>query len=82
MIERLKDLPNGIDGVKAIGTITKEDYEQVFVPLLDEARREGRRLFDFYISSGRNSKASPQAQPGKTRRLVFILYGFSTAAPS
>lgn len=48
MIKGLKGLPAGIDGVKAIGTITKEDYEQVFVPLLDEARREGRRIRFLY----------------------------------
>jgi hypothetical protein len=44
VIEKLKDLPSGIDGVKAVGKISKEDYEQVFAPLLDEARREGRRI--------------------------------------
>lgn len=44
MIEKLKDLPGGIDGVRAVGKISKEDYEKFFVPLLDEARREGRRI--------------------------------------
>ena len=48
MIEKLKDLPSGIDGVKAVGKITTEDYEQVFVPFLDEARREGRRIRFLY----------------------------------
>ena len=48
MIEKLKDLPNGIDGVKAIGKISKEDYEQVFVPLLDDTRREGRHIRFLY----------------------------------
>ena len=48
MIEKLKDLPRGIDGVRAIGKISKEDYEQVFVPLLDEARREGRHIRFLY----------------------------------
>ena len=48
MIEKLKDLPRGIDGVRAIGKISKEDYEQVFVPLLEEARREGRRIRFLY----------------------------------
>ena len=48
VIEKLKDLPRGIDGVRAIGKISKEDYEQVFVPLLDEARREGRRIRFLY----------------------------------
>jgi hypothetical protein len=44
LLERLKDLPSGIEGVNAIGKISKEDYEQVFVPLFDEIRREGRRI--------------------------------------
>ena len=48
MIEKLKDLPRGIDGVRAIGRISKEDYEQVLVPLLDEARREGRHTRFLY----------------------------------
>ena len=48
MIEKLKDLPAGIDGVRAIGKISKEDYEQVFVPLLDDARREGRHIRFLY----------------------------------
>ena len=44
MLERLQDLPAGVDGVKAVGRVSKEDYERVFEPLLDDARREGRRL--------------------------------------
>jgi hypothetical protein len=48
VIEKLKDLPAGIDGVRAIGKISKEDYEQAFVPLLDDARREGRHIRFLY----------------------------------
>jgi hypothetical protein len=44
MIERLTDLPAGVDGVRAAGTITREDYEHVVQPILEEARREGRRI--------------------------------------
>lgn len=44
MIERLQQLPAGIDGLRAQGRITKEDYERVVEPLLDGARREGRRI--------------------------------------
>ncbi len=44
MLERLENLPNGIDGLKAVGKVTKEDYQNVFQPLLDDARRDGRRL--------------------------------------
>ena len=48
MIEKLKDLPRGIDGVRAIGKISKEDYEKVFVPLFDEIRKEGRHTRFLY----------------------------------
>jgi SpoIIAA-like len=44
MIEVLKDLPPGIDGVRAIGKVSKEDYDKVLVPFFEEARREGRRI--------------------------------------
>jgi hypothetical protein len=44
MLEKLKDLPEGIDGLKAIGKVSKQDYERVFAPMLDQARLEGRRL--------------------------------------
>jgi SpoIIAA-like len=48
MLEKLKDLPRGIDGVRAVGTVSRDDYEQVFAPLLDEARRAGRRIRFLY----------------------------------
>lgn len=48
MLERLKDLPPGIIGVKASDRVTKEDYQQTLVPLIDEARREGRRIRFLY----------------------------------
>ena len=79
MIEILKDLPNGIDGVKASGMITKEDYERVFVPLLDEARRTAVG-FAFYISLGRNSRDSRRVLRGKTPISVFTSCDFLTAA--
>ncbi len=44
MMERLTNLPAGISGVKADGTVSKEDYERSVVPLLDEARRDTKRL--------------------------------------
>jgi hypothetical protein len=44
MLEKISDTPAGIDAFRAVGTLTKEDYEQTVEPLLDEARRHGRRL--------------------------------------
>lgn len=48
MIEVMKDLPEGVDGVRARGKVTKDDYESVLMPLLDEARSKGRRIRFLY----------------------------------
>jgi SpoIIAA-like len=48
MIDRLKDLPPGIDGVRAIGMVSTADYERVFPLILDEARRYGHRIRFLY----------------------------------
>lgn len=48
MLEQLKDLPSGVDGVKAVGEVSKEDYEKVVAPFFEGARREGRRLRFLY----------------------------------
>lgn len=44
MLEIMKDLPAGVIGVRARGTVTADDYKVVFGAILDAARSEGRRL--------------------------------------
>jgi len=44
MLERLTSLPLGVDGVKAVGKVSQQDYQQVLEPLIDEARRVSRRV--------------------------------------
>lgn len=44
MLERLHDLPPGIWGLRATGRVSKEDYDDVFYPLLAEARRHSERI--------------------------------------
>ena len=48
MLERLRDLPPGVEGLRAVGKVSKEDYEQTMLPLLDEYRSDGRRLRFLY----------------------------------
>ncbi len=48
MLEKLANLPSGIDGVKAVGRVTKEDYERVLEPLFDEARKKGEKVRFLY----------------------------------
>jgi hypothetical protein len=53
MLERIDDLNAGLTGLRATGTVTVEDYERVVIPMLENARREGRRLrFLFQFDSG------------------------------
>ncbi|NJP78870.1 STAS/SEC14 domain-containing protein [Streptomyces sp. AA8] len=44
MLERATDTPAGVDAVKAVGTVSKDDYQKVVEPLIDDARRSGRRI--------------------------------------
>lgn len=48
MLERLQGLPRGVDGLKAVGKISRDDYEKIAEPLFEEARREGRRIRFLY----------------------------------
>ena len=44
MLEVLDNLPDGVTGIRATGSVTKDDYERVFEPLMEAAHREGRRV--------------------------------------
>jgi hypothetical protein len=44
MLEKIPDVPEGIDALEAVGKLTKEDDERTVESVLDEARRRGRRI--------------------------------------
>jgi len=48
MLEKLSDLPPGIDGLKGVGRVSKDDYDNVLAPMLEDARRASRRLRFLY----------------------------------
>lgn len=48
MIELLDDLPAGVIGVRAVGTVTAADYREVLDPAIDAALEE-RGTLDFVI---------------------------------
>ena len=48
MLKPIENLPAAITGVRATGTVSRNDYEQVILPPLERARREGRRLRFLY----------------------------------
>ena len=44
MLERIEGLPEGVVGIRANGTVTKDDYEREFGSLVDDARRTGAHI--------------------------------------
>jgi hypothetical protein len=48
MLRRLTGLPDAVDGVEGMGTVSKDDYDRILEPILDAARRTGRRLRFIY----------------------------------
>lgn len=48
MLEKIKDVPPGIEALRAVGTVSKEDYEKVLEPIVEEARQQGRHLRFLY----------------------------------
>lgn len=61
MLERVQDVPAGIDAVKATGTVSKEDYEAVIEPLIADARGEGRRIRFLYELGSEFQSFTPAA---------------------
>lgn len=44
MFNKITEVPEGIVALAAVGTITREDYANTIEPILDDARRAGRRI--------------------------------------
>ncbi|GAB2669132.1 hypothetical protein GCM10027271_31180 [Saccharopolyspora gloriosae] len=61
MLETVREVPHGIDAIRASGTVTKEDYQRVVEPLLDAARRENRRIRLLYQAGPELHGFSPAA---------------------
>jgi hypothetical protein len=48
MLERIANLPEGVWGLRATGKVSREDYDRVVLPLLEEARGHGTRIRFLY----------------------------------
>ena len=49
MVERMEDVPDGVIGIQASGKLTKEDYENVLEPALNEAMDSGNARVLFVL---------------------------------
>lgn len=48
MFQQLANLPPGVTGVRALGHVSRQDYETVLEPILEDAHAHGRRLRFLY----------------------------------
>jgi hypothetical protein len=60
-------LPAGIQALEAIGTVTTDDYERVFAPLVEQARRTGNRMRLLYQFGPAFERITPGALWADTR---------------
>lgn len=56
----MSDLPDGVDGLEARGTVTSDDYGRVFAPLVDR-RAAGQRLRLLYQFGPEFDRLTPGA---------------------
>ena len=81
MIEILTDVPPGVVAVRARGTLTRDEYDSVVLPMLDEAERSGRRL-RILCEVGADYRGLTRARCGRTFGSVPARCTCSTHAPS
>lgn len=71
MLEKLSGVPEGVVAVRAVGKVTREDYEKVLEPLIDQARR-GVGESASSTRSGPSSRGSPPGPPGRMQSSAFV----------
>jgi hypothetical protein len=48
MLELIQDMPENVVGIRAIGKVTGEHYEKVFIPALEEKLKESEKIRILY----------------------------------
>jgi len=61
VLKELTGVPAGIQALEAVGTVTADDYERVFAPLVDQARRAGSRMRLLYQFGSGFERVTPGA---------------------
>jgi hypothetical protein len=67
VLKELTGVPAGIQALKAVGTVTAEDYRRVFAPLVEQARRTGSRIRLLYQFGPGFERITPGALWADTR---------------
>lgn len=73
MLKELVDVPAGIQALETVGPVTAADYERVFAPLVDRARRSATRMRLLYQFGPGFDRITPGALWADTRLGVGYL---------
>ena len=52
MLDRITDLPSNVVGIVAKGKLTKDDYEKVLIPAVDQALQDHEKIRLLYVLGG------------------------------
>jgi hypothetical protein len=61
MLNRMRDLPDGVIGFSAEGTVTDDDYKSVLMPEVEEALKAGGKIRLLYVLGPEFTKYAPSA---------------------
>ena len=67
MIELIEDLPDGVVGIEAVGTVTSEDYERVVAPAVERALAKGGKIRLLHVIGDRVERHTLEALWEDTR---------------
>lgn len=61
MLKPMSDLPDGVVGFAAEGTVTDDDYKAVLIPAVEEALKSGGKIRLLYYLGPEFTKYAPSA---------------------
>jgi SpoIIAA-like len=67
VLKELASVPAGVQALEAVGTVTTDDYDRVFAPLVERARRAGGRMRLLYQFGPGFERITPGALWADTR---------------
>jgi SpoIIAA-like len=72
MVERIDDMPAGAIGLRAAGTLSKDDYREVLEPILNEAADSGDLRLMFVLTDFEGLEPGAWIEDAKTGLRVWV----------
>jgi hypothetical protein len=66
MLTRIEGLPAGVIGIEASGSLNADDYRDVLIPMIEDAKTPGGKLRFLFVYGGVDLTAGAAWQDAKT----------------